>query len=121
MSICEKGVRDFVEWCKDIDKNSNRPFTARYIGSLVADFHRNLIKGGVYIYPGTKKNPEGKLRLQYECNPLAFIAEQAGGKASDGKNRIMELTPKELHQRTPLFIGSKHLVEKAEEFIQKNS
>jgi fructose-1,6-bisphosphatase I len=121
MSMCEKGVQDFVQWCKDIDKSTKRPFTARYIGSLVADFHRNLIKGGIYIYPGTKKNLDGKLRLQYECNPLAFIAEQAGGKASNGKDRIMDLIPKDLHQRTPLFIGSKHLVEKAEELILNNT
>jgi fructose-1,6-bisphosphatase I len=85
----------------------------------VADFHRNLIKGGIYIYPGTKKNTEGKLRLQYECNPLAFIAEQAGGKASDGMNRILDIQPKDLHQRTPFFIGPVKMVEKVEEFIRE--
>ncbi|OQX78425.1 MAG: fructose-bisphosphatase class I, partial [Bacteroidetes bacterium 4484_249] len=89
----------------------------RYIGSLVADFHRNMIRGGIYLYPGTKKNINGKLRLLYECIPVAFLAEQAGGKASDGKRRIMELQPESLHQRSPLFIGSSHMVEKAEYFM----
>mgnify|MGYP000745981424 CR=1 FL=1 len=92
-------------------------WTGRYIGSLVSDFHRNLLKGGIYIYPKGTLAPKGKLRLLYECNPLAFIAEQAGGVASDGKNRIMEIVPTELHQRVPYFIGSKNMVEKAEEFI----
>ena len=108
----EDGLRDFVNSCKE-----NR-MTARYIGSLVADFHRNLIKGGIYIYPATAKSPNGKLRLLYECNPLAFIAEQAGGKASDGRERIMEVEPHELHQRVPYFVGSKDLVEKAESFLK---
>jgi fructose-1,6-bisphosphatase I len=88
---------------------------------LVADFHRNLIKGGIYIYPSTGKSPNGKLRLLYECNPLAFIIEQAGGKASDGFQRILELQPESLHQRTPLFIGSAEMVEKAEELMAKYS
>jgi fructose-1,6-bisphosphatase I len=105
-----KNVNDYLQSCKD--KN----FTARYIGSLVADFHRNLLKGGIYIYPATAKDPKGKLRLMYECNALAFIAEQAGGKASDGKGRILDLTPLDLHQRTPFFVGSKKMVEKAESF-----
>jgi fructose-1,6-bisphosphatase I len=118
MASCSKGVQAYVNYCKSVDKKNNLPYTARYIGSLVADFHRNLIKGGIYIYPGTKKNTEGKLRLQYECNPLAFIAEQAGGKASDGKNRILDIQPKDLHQRTPLFIGPVKMVEKVEEFIR---
>jgi fructose-1,6-bisphosphatase I len=104
---------------KQTDKPTSRPYTARYIGSLVADFHRNLIKGGIYIYPGTLNAPEGKLRLMYEANPLAFIVEQAGGKASDGLGRIMDIQPKDLHQRVPLFIGSKDMVEKAEAFIQE--
>ena len=114
---CGKGVQTYVDWCKQTDKKTNRPYSARYIGSLVADFHRNLIKGGIYIYSGTKKNPEGKLRLQYECNPLAFIVEQAGGKASDGKGRIMDIRPKDLHMRVPLFIGSKNMVERVEKLI----
>lgn len=105
-----ESVRNYIFYCKD--KN----YSARYIGSLVADFHRNLLKGGIYIYPATAKDKNGKLRLMYECNALAFIAEQAGGSASDGKNRIMELTPMDLHQRTPLFVGSKLMVEKAESF-----
>ena len=85
---------------------------------LVADFHRNLLKGGIFIYPSTAKSPNGKLRLLYECNPLAFIIEQAGGKASDGKRSILKLTPTSLHQRTPLFIGSAKMVKKAEEFMR---
>jgi fructose-1,6-bisphosphatase I len=85
---------------------------------MVADFHRNLIKGGIFMYPGTVKQPKGKLRLLYECNPVAFLAEQAGGKASDGFRRIMEIEPKTLHQRSPIFIGPKAMVEKVEEFIK---
>jgi fructose-1,6-bisphosphatase I len=82
----------------------------------VADFHRNLLKGGIYIYPPTAKDPTGKLRLMYECNALAYIAEQAGGKASDGKNRILDISPSSLHQRTPFYVGSRNMVEKAESF-----
>jgi fructose-1,6-bisphosphatase I len=103
-------VKDYIQMCKD--KN----FTARYIGSLVADFHRNMLKGGIYIYPATAKDPQGKLRLMYECNALAFIAEQAGGKASDGKNRILDLQPMALHQRIPFYVGSKKMVQCAESF-----
>jgi fructose-1,6-bisphosphatase I len=109
---CEKGLQDFVSSCQE------KRMTARYIGSLVADFHRNLIKGGIYIYPATTKSPKGKLRLLYECNPLAFIAEQAGGKASDGHKRIMEIEPSKLHQRVPYFVGPASLVEKAESFLK---
>ena len=112
-----KGVQNYISHCQEIDKPTNRPYSARYIGSLVADFHRNLIKGGIYIYPSTTSAPEGKLRLLYECNPLAFLAEQAGGLATDGKNRIMEIEPTKLHQRVPYFIGSKEMVEQAHEFI----
>jgi fructose-1,6-bisphosphatase I len=97
-----------VQHCKDAQ------FSARYIGSLVADFHRNLLKGGIYFYPATAKNPDGKLRLMYECNPLAFIVEQAGGRSSTGQGRTLEVEPRALHQRCPLFIGSPELVEKAE-------
>lgn len=103
-------MKDYISYCKE--KN----YTGRYIGSLVADFHRNLLKGGVYIYPATAKDPQGKLRLMYECNALAFVAEQAGGKATDGKNRILDLLPKSLHQRTAFYVGSKNMVEKAESF-----
>lgn len=102
-------VKDYIQHCK------NMSYTARYIGSLVADFHRNLLKGGIYIYPPTSKDPLGKLRLMYECNALAFLAEQAGGKASDGNGgRIMDIQPVGLHQRIPFFVGSKNMVEKAE-------
>ncbi|HIE94675.1 MAG TPA: fructose-1,6-bisphosphatase, partial [Acidobacteria bacterium] len=94
-----------------------RPYASRYIGSLVADFHRNLLKGGIFIYPSTAKSPNGKLRLLYECNPLAFIIEQAGGKASDGQQRILDLVPTALHQRTPFFIGSTEMVNHAEELM----
>ena len=107
------GVTAFVKQCK---QNS---FSARYIGSLVADFHRNLLKGGIYIYPATAKNPSGKLRLMYECNPLAFIVEQAGGKSSNGHRRTMEIEPKTPHERCPVFIGSKELVEQAEACLAK--
>ncbi len=100
-------VKRYVQFCKDND------YRARYIGSLVADFHRNLLKGGIYIYPPTKKAPDAKLRLMYECNALAFLAEQAGGAATDGDRRILSIRPANLHQRTPLFIGSKKMVELA--------
>ena len=103
-------VKDYISHCK------NESYTGRYIGSLVADFHRNLLKGGIYIYPATAKDPNGKLRLMYECNALAFIAEQAGGKATDGKGRVMDITPTKLHQRTPFYVGSKNMVDKAESF-----
>ena len=114
----EEGVKAYINWCREEDKSTKRPYSARYIGSLVADFHRNLLKGGIYIYPGTTKAPNGKLRLLYECSPLAFIAEQAGGLATDGKNRIMEIQPAELHQRVPFFVGSKNMVEKAMGFMK---
>ncbi len=113
-----RGVKDYIKFCQVDDKATNRPYSTRYIGSLVADFHRNMIKGGIYIYPSTGKSPNGKLRLLYECNPLAFIAEQAGGVASNGVKRILELQPEALHQRTPLFIGSKKMVAKAEELLR---
>ena len=112
------GVKRYVDWLKCDDKATGRPYSARYVGSLVADFHRNLLYGGIYIYPGDKKNPNGKLRLLYEAAPLAFVAEQAGGAASNGRQRIMELAPSALHQRTPLFLGSKHDVADCERFIQ---
>jgi fructose-1,6-bisphosphatase I len=113
------GVKKYIKYCQVEERETNRPFVSRYIGSGVADFHRNLIKGGIYIYPTTAKSPNGKLRLLYECNPLAFIAEQAGGIASDGFNRIMDLEIKELHQRTPLFIGSSKMVEMACDFMKQ--
>jgi len=113
-----RGVKNFIKHCQEDDIATGRPYSTRYIGSLVADFHRNLIKGGIYIYPSTGKSPNGKLRLLYECNPLAFIAEQAGGVASDGFNRILDIQPQSLHQRTPLFIGSSKMVAKAEELMR---
>lgn len=116
-----EGVKKYIKYCQIEDASTNRPYSSRYIGSLVADFHRNLLKGGIYIYPSTSKSPNGKLRLLYECNPLAFIVEQAGGKASDGFNRIMDLDSKSLHQRTPIFIGSPEMVNTAEEFMVKFS
>jgi len=114
-----EGVKKYIKYCQE--EEGDRPYTSRYIGSLVADFHRNLIKGGIYIYPSTGKNPNGKLRLMYENIPLAFLVEQAGGFASDGKNRILGIEPKDIHQRTPLFIGSKNMVRKAEEFMAQYS
>ena len=114
-----EGVKKYIKYCQEEDAATKRPYSTRYIGSLVSDFHRNLIKGGIYIYPPTAKSPNGKLRLIYECNPLAFIVEQAGGKASDGINRILELQPTSLHQRTPVFIGSPDMVTVAEEMVKK--
>ena len=113
-----QGVKDYIKYCQVEDRATLRPFTSRYIGSMVADVHRNLIKGGVFLYPTTSSHPEGKLRLMYECNPLAFIIEQAGGKATDGSRRILDIQPEHLHQRTPIFIGSTEMVEKVEEFVQ---
>ena len=111
-----QGVKNYIKYCQA--EGEGRPYTSRYIGSLVSDFHRNMIKGGIYFYPKSSKNSKGKLRLLYECNPMAFIAEQANGKASDGYKRIMEIEPSELHQRVPFFCGSKKMVEKAEEFME---
>ncbi|MDN3723145.1 class 1 fructose-bisphosphatase [Aequorivita sp. SDUM287046] len=110
-----QGVKDYIKYCQK--EEDDRPYTSRYIGSLVSDFHRNMIKGGIYIYPNTSKDPNGKLRLLYECNPMAMIAEQAGGKASNGFERILEIQPTSLHQRVPFFCGSKMMVQKAEEFM----
>ena len=101
-------IKKYITYCKD------NHYSARYIGSLVADFHRNLLKGGIYIYPATADHPKGKLRLMYECNALAYVIEQAGGKATDGKNRILDIQPQSLHQRTPFLVGSRIMVERAE-------
>jgi len=114
-----EGVKQYIKWCQELDPATNRPLTSRYIGSLVADFHRNLLKGGIYIYPRGTKAPNGKLRLLYECNPMAFLIEQAGGKASDGFTRILDIDPTELHQRVPFFCGSREMVDKAEEFMER--
>ncbi|WP_010254855.1 class 1 fructose-bisphosphatase [Myroides injenensis] len=112
-----QGVKDYLKYCQA--EEDDRPYTSRYIGSLVSDIHRNILKGGIYIYPTSSKAPKGKLRLLYECNPIAYIVEQAGGRASDGYMRIMEIEPTELHQRVPFFCGSKNMVAKAEEFMAK--
>ena len=116
-----EGVKQYLSYCQQDDKATNRPYSTRYVGSLVADVHRNMIMGGIFIYPGTVKKPNGKLRLLYEGIPMAFIVEQAGGKASDGYNRIMDIEPYDLHQRSPVFIGSKEMVMKAEAFMRKYS
>jgi fructose-1,6-bisphosphatase I len=110
-----QGVKDYIKYCQK--EEGDRPYTSRYIGSLVSDFHRNMIKGGIYMYPKSSVAQKGKLRLLYECNPMAFIAEQANGKASDGHRRIMDIIPGELHERVPFFCGSRKMVEKAEEFM----
>ncbi|GAL14239.1 fructose-1,6-bisphosphatase type I [Vibrio astriarenae] len=115
-----KGVKKYIKYCQENVPEDGRPYTSRYIGSLVSDFHRNLLKGGIYMYPSTQSHPNGKLRLLYECNPMAFLAEQAGGTASDGERRIMDIDPKELHERVPFFCGSKEMVAKVEQFIAEN-
>ncbi|MDY6875472.1 MAG: class 1 fructose-bisphosphatase [Chloroflexota bacterium] len=113
-----KEVRQFTRWLQGADQeNPREPLSGRYIGSLVADFHRNLLEGGIYYYPADTKNPGGKLRLVYEAIPLAFIIEQAGGYASDGHCNILDVQPESLHQRIPLFIGNRELVEQAEKFV----
>lgn len=112
------GIKKYIKYCQEnID---DRPYTSRYIGSLVSDFHRNLIKGGIYLYPSTSQHTNGKLRLLYECNPIAFLAEQAGGAASNGIKRVMEVEPKELHQRTPFYCGNIGMVQRIEFFLREN-
>jgi len=112
-----QGVKKYLKYCQEIDEETSRPYTSRYIGSLVSDFHRNLLTGGIYIYPSTASAPEGKLRLLYECNPIAFLMEQAGGTAIDGENRIMEIQPTELHQRVPFFCGSNNMIDVAKSMM----
>ena len=114
-----QGIKNYIKYCQM--EEGNRPYTSRYIGSLVSDFHRNMIKGGIYLYPTSTKNPNGKLRLLYECNPMAFLAEQAGGKASDGSSRIMDIHPVELHQRVSFVCGSMSMVEKVESFMRASN
>jgi fructose-1,6-bisphosphatase I len=111
------GLKKYIKYLQDEDKDTSRPYSARYIGSMVADIHRNLLYGGIFMYPADSRNPNGKLRLQYECNPMAFIVEQAGGRATNGKKRIMEIQPEKLHQRVPIFIGSEEDVKMVEKFI----
>ncbi len=110
------GVKRYLDWCKTEEAG---PFTSRYIGSLVADFHRTLLRGGIFLYPPTAKSPNGKLRLLYEANPIAFLAEQAGGAATDGKKRIMDKIPTSLHERTPLFVGSKTEMDRLQRFLDE--
>lgn len=119
INICDSGIKKYIEnFCQKTLPKAIRPYSGRYIGSLVADFHRNLIKGGIYIYPKTTTAPEGKLRLLYECNPLAFIAEQAGGKATDGSQPVLNIRPKSLHQRIGYFVGSKTMMEQAMSYMK---
>lgn len=115
------GVKKYIKYCQEEDAATKRPYSSRYIGSAVADIHRNLLKGGIFIYPTTSSSPRGKLRLLYECNPLAFIIEQAGGKATDGSKRILEQEVKSIHQRTPFFAGSSDMVDLACDFMAKYS
>jgi len=113
------GVKKYIKYCQEIDPDTDRPYTSRYIGSLVSDFHRNLLKGGIFIYPETQAAPEGKLRLIYECNPIAFIAEQAGGAASNGTIRTVEQVPATLHQRVPFYVGSRAMVDRVHGFLKE--
>lgn len=115
-----EGVKRYIKFCQERDSSTDRPYLSRYIGSLVSDFHRNLLKGGIFLYPQSESYPQGKLRLVYECNPMAFIAEQAGGIASDGNNRIMEIQPESLHQKSPYYVGSPVMVNRVKEFISKH-
>src|SRR4051812_14170709 len=115
------GVKKFIKYCQEEDPKTHRPYSSRYVGSAVADIHRNLITGGIFIYPVTSQNPKGKLRLIYETNPLSFIVEQAGGKATDGFKRILEIEPTAIHQRTPIFLGSPDLVDVAGDFMMRYS
>lgn len=110
------GIKKYIKFCQE--QNNNRPYISRYIGSLVSDFHRNMIKGGIYLYPQSLNYPNGKLRLLYECNPMAFLAEQANGSASDGFKRILEIQPNSLHQRVPFVCGSSRMVRDVEKFME---
>lgn len=110
-------IRNYLNFCMEIDKETSRPYSHRYIGSMVADMHRTLIKGGIFLYPADKSNANGKLRLLYECNPMSYLIEMAGGKSSNGRESILNLQPTELHQRVPVFIGSKLMVEQLESML----
>jgi fructose-1,6-bisphosphatase I len=114
-----EGVKKYIKYCQENDPDTGRPYTLRYIGSLVSDFHRNLLTGGIFMYPQNETAPRGKLRLVYECNPMSFIAEQAGGEASDGIRRILDIQPDSLHQRSPFYVGSPDMVRKIHEFLGK--
>jgi fructose-1,6-bisphosphatase I len=114
-----EGIKKYIKFCQGKDAETFRPYTSRYIGSLVSDFHRNLLKGGIFLYPENETAPNGKLRLVYECNPIAFVAEQAGGAASDGYRRILDIAPSSLHQRSPFYVGSKNMMIMAEAFLNR--
>ncbi|HEX2968110.1 MAG TPA: class 1 fructose-bisphosphatase [Bacteroidales bacterium] len=113
------GIKKYIKYCQEEDADSGRPYTSRYIGSLVSDFHRNLLKGGIFLYPQTSHAPKGKLRLVYECNPIAFIAEQARGKATDGGQNILKIKPVSLHQRSPFYAGSAFMVDKVTDYLEE--
>ncbi len=113
-------VQSYIDYCKAIDEKTNRPYTARYIGSMIADIHRTFLKGGIYLYPPSTKAPNGKLRLLYECNPMAFLIEQGGGKASNGQQAILDMVPTEIHQRVPFYAGSTEMVETLEKVLKNN-
>lgn len=115
----EPGLKQYVKFCQEIDPETSRPYKARYIGCMAADVHRTLLQGGIFMYPDSTRYPNGKLRLMYECNPLSFIIEQAGGLATDGNQRIMEIQPNSLHECTPVYIGSKQNVEKFKEYFEE--
>lgn len=118
--LWDENVKAYIRYVKATDKKTNRPLNSRYIGSLVSDFHRNLLYGGIFMYPASSKAPKGKLRLMYEANPVSFIAEQAGGRSTDGINDIMKIQPESLHQRVPLFVGSRYDVDLLAEFMKGN-
>jgi fructose-1,6-bisphosphatase I len=113
------GLKKYIKYLQEYEKETDRPYSTRYIGSMVADIHRTLLYGGIFMYPADSRHPNGKLRLLYECNPMSFIMEAAGGRATNGKKRILEILPEKLHQRTPIFIGSEKDVLKVEEFMAK--
>ena len=115
--VFDQPVKEYITCCQKKDKTNGGPYTQRYIGSMVSDVHRNLIRGGIFLYPGTIDKPKGKLRLLYECNPCAFILEKAGGKATNGKINILDIVPTELHQRTPFFVGSIKMMEELERYL----
>jgi fructose-1,6-bisphosphatase I len=119
LQYLSRGVKDYIKRCESKNGTNGGPYTQRYTGSLVSDIHRNLIKGGIFMYPATEKLQKGKLRLMYECNPLAFILEVAGGRAINGNERILDIVPSDIHERSPLFIGSANMIAELEECLKK--
>ena len=113
------GLKKYIKYLQREDKETNRPYSGRYIGSMVADIHRTLLYGGIFMYPSDSRSPNGKLRLMYECNPMAYLVEAAGGRAINGKQRILEVQPSSLHQRVPIYIGSPYDVTVVEDFLKK--